>query len=85
MEYYLWRLTYNEDLTTADDPPLLNRVVSPRDIVVHELRQLDKLSYTPASVFSAVDSHRLWLTDPASNPITLTPSILDWESAMDQI
>ena len=72
-------------MTTADDPPPLNRVVSPRDIVVHELRQLDRLSSTPASVFSAVDSHRLWLTDPASNPITFTPSILDRESAMDQI
>ena len=85
MEYYLRRLTYGEDLTTADDPPPWNRVVSPKDIVVHELRQLDRLSYTPASMFFAVDSHRLWLTDPASNPITFTPSILDRESAMDQI
>ena len=66
-------------------PPPLNRVVSPKDIVVQKLRQLDKLSSTPTSVFSAVDSHRLWLTDPASNPITFTPSILNWESAMDQI
>ena len=85
VEYYLRRLTYGEDLTTPDTPSPLNRVVSPRDIVVHELRQLDRLSSTPASTFSAVDSHHLWLTDPASNPVTFTPSILDRESAMDQI
>ena len=70
---------------TTNDPPPLNRAVSPRDIVVHELRQLDKLSSTPISVFLVVDSHRLWLIDPTSNPVTLPPSTLDRESAMDQI
>ena len=85
LEYYLWRLTFDEDLTTANDPPPLNRVVCPRDIVIHELRQLDRLASNPASLFLEVDSHQLWHTDPSSNPITFTPSILDWESAADQI
>ena len=38
LDYYLQRLTYGEDLMTADGPPHLNRTVSPRDIVIRELR-----------------------------------------------
>ena len=37
LESYLRRLTYGKDLMAADDPPPLNRAVSPRDIVTHEL------------------------------------------------
>lgn len=32
LEYYLWRLTYDEDLTTANDSPPLNRWCAPETL-----------------------------------------------------
>ena len=85
MEFYLWRLTYGDDLIAEEVPTPLNNAVSSRDIITQELRQLNRISSAPSSLFSSVDTHKLWLTDPTSVPIDITPSILDRDIALDQI
>lgn len=85
MEYYIRRLTYGKDLTTEDGPTPLNRVVSPKDIITHELCQLTKLSSTPPSLFLAVDPHCFWFTDLLCTPVSIATTILNQELAMDQI
>ena len=85
MEFYLRRLTYSEDLSTALILPPLNRTVSPLDILRQELRHMERTTSLSTSQFCTVEPHRLWLTAPSSPRASFSLSIPDRETALHQI
>ena len=85
MEFYLWRLSYGEDLTDATAPPLLNRTVSPIDILRQELRHIERTTSLPASELRSVETFRLWLTPPSRPSPPFSPSIPTRETALSRI
>lgn len=85
VDFYLRRLTYGEDLLAVETPRTVNQTVSPIDILRLEVRQLQRLSSVPSSVFSTVETHALWFMDPASASCPFTVSILDRDAAIARL
>ena len=86
VEFYMRQLAYDRDLREGPAPPAITtQIVSPREILDLELRQLGRTFPHFCECLVRVERQRFWFEDPAEAFWTPPISILLPEASMDRI
>ena len=86
VNFYMRQLAYDRDLRAGPTPPVtVNQMVSPREILDLELRQLGRAFPHFCENLARVERQRFWVEDPAEASWTPPISILPAEAAVERI
>ena len=86
VEFYMRHLAYDRDLREGPAPPTtVTRMVSPREILDLELRQLERAFPHFCEHLARVERRHFWFEDPAEASWTPPISILPMEASVDRI
>ena len=86
VNFYMRQLAYDRDLRAGPTPPVtVNQMVSPREILDLELRQLGRAFPHFCENLARVERQCFWVEDPAQASWTPPISILPAEAAVERI